>query len=152
MAPFEVSFAFLGTLRLLLGFEMSSKVLLGPTYVDYQLCFRNYSLTFFKTILALHGYFWTFKAIFWVEDRFKNVFGTYYCRLSILVLEVKSYLFNSDTIGAFLHFSGLFLGLVSGPKTFWGLLTSSNNFYFGAWLDIAILMNTKSSAFDFDFY
>ena len=70
----------------------------------------------------------------------------------------------------FLHFlgsSGLFLGLGSGPKTFWDLLTLTNNFYFGnialfcffetfsvgvgvGWLDIAILLKTKSSAFDFD--
>ena len=63
--------------------------------------------------------------IFGVEARFKDIFGTYLCCQSTLVLEVQPYLFvfNSARFGAFFHFLGLlwlFLGLGSGSKTFFG--------------------------------
>ena len=63
--------------------------------------------------------------MFGVEVRFKNIFGTYLCSESTLVLEVQPYLFafTSPKFGAFLPFLGLWglcLGLRSGSKTFLG--------------------------------
>ena len=71
------------------------------------------------------GHFWSFGAIFGVGVRFKNIFGTYLCSQSTLVLEVQPYLFafTSAKFWAFLPFLdlwGLFLGLRSGSKTFLG--------------------------------
>ena len=124
------------------------------------------------------GPFWTFfgpfGAIFGgllVRVRFKNIFGTYLCKQSSLVLEIQPYLLFliRPSLGPFLHFLGLwgyFWGWGQVQQLFWDLLTYTNNFYFGiialfcffetfsgggGWLDIAILMKTKSSAFDFDF-
>ena len=68
----------------------------------------------FSTFWALQGYFfWPVGAIFGVEVRLKNIFGTYKCRLSIFVLEVWPYLFvlHSAKFWAFFLFlspSGLF--------------------------------------------
>ena len=81
-------------------------------------------------MLGLFALFGPFGAIFGVGVRFKNIFGTYQCRLSIFVSEVQPYLFifNSAKFWAFLHFlgpSGLFFGLLglflgsrSGSKIF----------------------------------
>ena len=68
-------------------------------------------------------------AVFWVEVRLENIFGTYKCRLSIFVLKVQPYLlvFHSAKFWAFLHFLGslgLFFGFGSGSKTF---LEPTNN-------------------------
>ena len=60
-------------------------------------------------------YFWPFRAIFWsfravfgVRVRFKNIFGTYLCSQSTLVLEVQPYLFafTSAKFGAFFALFG----------------------------------------------
>ena len=80
---------------------------------------------FFSIRLTIFHLFGTLRVIFWVIVRFKNFFGTYLCKQLTLVLEVQPYLFvfTSAKFGAFLHFwglSGLFLGLGSGSKTFWG--------------------------------
>ena len=76
----------------------------------------------FGAFFALFG---PLGAIFVVEVRFKNIFGTYLCSQSTLVLEVHSYLFafTSAKLGTFLPFlgfGGLFLGLRSSSKTFLG--------------------------------
>ena len=75
--------------------------------------------------------FWPYGAIFCIEVRFKNIFGTHLCRLYIFVLEVQPYLFVfiSAKFWAFLHFLGstvifffdllgLFLESRSGSKIF----------------------------------
>ena len=64
--------------------------------------------------------FWSFGAIFGVGVRFKNIFGTYLCSQSTLVLVVQPYLFafTLAKFGAFLPFLGLFLGSRSGSKKF----------------------------------
>ena len=70
------------------------------------------------------GPFWILPELFlefWSGS--KTLFRTYLVKQSTLVLEVQFYLFvfDSATIGAFLHFldpSELILGLESGSKTF----------------------------------
>ena len=127
---------FLGSLGLFLGLRSGSKTILEPIIVDYQFLFWNYSPIFLFLIGPNFGSFCTFWAlrdvffcpvevIFGDEVRFKNIFGTYYCRLSIFLLEVQHYLFvfHSSKSWAFLQFLGslgLFWGLESGPKTFLG--------------------------------
>ena len=75
--------------------------------------------------VAFGAIFWSFGAIFGVGVRFKNIFGTYLCSQSTLVLEVQPYLF-AFTLAKFWPFlpflglCGLFLGLRSGSKTFLG--------------------------------
>ena len=129
MAPFEVSFAFLGTLRLLLGFGMSSKDLLGPTYIHCQLWFCKYSpifLILFRPNLGLFfGLFGPLGAIFGVGVRFKNIFGTYLCRQSSLVFRSTSifFVFNLAKFGAsfalFWPFRAIFLGLRGLVRMSW---------------------------------
>ena len=51
--------------------------------------------------------FWSFGAIFGVGVRFKNIFGTYLCSQSTLVLEVQPYLF-AFTLAKFGAFFALF--------------------------------------------
>ena len=58
--------------------------------------------------MALWGYFLVlFGAIFGVGVRFKNIFGTYLCSLSILVLELQPYIF-AFTLAKFEAFFALF--------------------------------------------
>ena len=66
---------------------------------------------FFALFWALRGYFfWPFGAYCVVGVRFKNIFGTYLCRKSTLVLEIQPYLFvyNLAKFGAFFTFFGPF--------------------------------------------
>ena len=79
-------------------------------------------------------FFWSVGAFFGVEIRFKNIFGTYLCSQSTLVLEVQPYIFafTSAKFGgifalfgplgfffcSFLDPLGLFLESGSGSKTF----------------------------------
>ena len=82
--------------------------------------------TSFAFFWALQGYLlFTLWGYFWVQVRFKNIFGAYLCRQLSLVLDVQPdlFVFNSAKFGAILHFLGLselFLGLGSGSKTFLG--------------------------------
>ena len=91
--------------------------------------------------------------MFGVGVRFKNIFGTYLCSQSTLVLEVQPYLF-AFTSAKFWGFFALFgpLGAILGVevrfKTLFGTHLCRQSTLV---LDIAILMKTKSSAFDFDF-
>ena len=64
----------------------------------------------FGQILGLFALFGLFGAIFEDRIRFKNIFGTYLCRQSTLVLEVQLYLvaFTSVKFGAFLALFGPF--------------------------------------------
>ena len=145
-APFWIFFCPMG---LFLGSRSGSKTVLEPTNVDYQFLFWKYSPIFlflirpnfgpFCTFWALRGYFfWSYGAIFGVQVRFKNVFGTYWCRLSIFVLEVQPYLyvFNSGKfltfLGPLVFFGqlGLFLGSRSGSKTFLEPTTVNYQFLF----------------------
>ena len=109
---------FFGPLGLIVWLGSGSKTFLEPTYVDNQLWFWKYSHIFLFSIWPHLGpflhFFGTFGAIFWpfgaycvVGVRFKNIFGTYLCRKSTLVLEIQPYLFvyNLAKFGAFfLHF------------------------------------------------
>ena len=56
------------------------------------------------------AFFWPFGAYCVVGVRFKNIFGTYLCRKSTLVLEIQPYLFvyNLAKFGAFFTFFGPF--------------------------------------------
>ena len=103
------------------GLGSDSKNLLLPTYIDNQLWFWKYSHIFLFSIWPHLGpflhFFGTFGAIFWpfgaycvVGVRFKNIFGTYLCRKSTLVLEIQPYLFvyNLAKFGAFFTFFGPF--------------------------------------------
>ena len=71
------------------------------------------------------GFYWPVGAIFGVEVRLENIFGTYKCRLSIFVLEVQPYLFvfHSAKFWAFFALFGL-LGAIFGVgvrfKNFFG--------------------------------
>ena len=69
-------------------------------------------LHFFGSFGAI---FWSFWAIFGVGIRFKNIFGTYLCSQSTLVLEVQLYLF-AFTLAKFWAFFALFgpLGAIFG--------------------------------------
>ena len=79
-------------------------------------CFESTALSFcfkFCQILGLFSLFEPFGvfflpvgAIFGVEVRLENIFGTYKCRLSTFVLEVQPYLFDFDlaTFGASCNF------------------------------------------------
>ena len=125
---------FLGLSGLFFGLGSDSKNLLLPTYIDNQLWFWKYSHIFLFSIWPHLGpflhFFGPFGAIFWpfgaycvVGVRFKNIFGTYLCRQSTLVLESQPHLFifNLVIFGAFFTFLGLsrlFLGWRSGSKTF----------------------------------
>ena len=70
-------------------------------------------------ILTLHfgAIFWFFGAIFGVGVKFKNIFGTYLCSQSTLVLEVQPYLFafTSAKFGAFFALFGP-LGAIFGVE------------------------------------
>ena len=68
--------------------------------LKFNLEIETWNWTQFGPFFAI---FWSFRAIFGVGVRFKYFFGTYLCRQSTLVLEVKPYLFvfNLATIGAF---------------------------------------------------
>ena len=124
---------FLGLSGLFFGLGSDSKNLLLPTYIDNQLWFWKYSHIFLFSIWPHLGpflhFFGPFGAIFWpfgaycvVGVRFKNIFGTYLCRQSTLVLESQPHLFifNLVKFGAFfelfLGLSGLFFGLGSDSK------------------------------------
>ena len=80
-------------------------------------CFKfGQILGLFCTFLGPFGAtFWFFGAIFGVGIRFKNIFGTYLCSQSTLVLEVQLYLFafTSAKFGAFFTLFGP-LGLLFG--------------------------------------
>ena len=111
-------------------------------------CFGSTALSFcfkFSRILGLFSLFESFGvfflsvgAIFGVEVRLENIFGTYKCRLSIFVLEVQPYLFvfHSAKFWAFFcifwALRGYFWGWGQVQKLFWDLLTQTNNFYFGS--------------------
>ena len=112
---------FLGLSGLFFGLGSDSKKLLLPTYIDNQLWFWKYSHIFLFSIWPHLGpflhFFGSFRAIFlavWglcvVGVRFKNIFGTYLCRKSTLVLEIQPYLFvyNLAKFGAFFTFFGPF--------------------------------------------
>ena len=101
-------------------------------YVNNQLWFWKYSFIFlfysatFRAFLHFFGPFgailFPFGAFFEVRVRFKNIFGTYACRQSTLVLEILPYLFifNSAKFGVFCTFwvfRGYFLAHWS---YFWG--------------------------------
>ena len=70
--------------------------------------------TFFWPFWAI---FWSFRAIFGVGVRFKNIFGTYLCSQSTLLLEVQPYLFafTSAKFGAFFALFGP-LGAIFGVE------------------------------------
>ena len=72
----------------------------------------------FALFWALRGYlFGTFGAFFGVRARLKNIFGTYLCCQSTLVLEVQPYLFvfNLAKFGAFFALLGPF-GAIFGVR------------------------------------
>ena len=112
-------------------------------------CFESTALSFcfkFGQILDLFhffnpselSFFLTVGAVFGVEVRLENIFGTYKCRLSIFVLEVQLYLlvFHSAKFWAFFcifwALRGYFWGWGQVQKPLWDLLTQTNNFYFGS--------------------
>ena len=147
-------------------------------------CFGSTALSFcfkFGRILGLFSLFEPFGvfflsvgAIFGVEVRLENIFGTYKCRLSIFVLEVQPYLFvfHSAKFWAFFALFGL-LGAIFGVgvrfKNFFGtclhrlttfilevqLYLASLKLsrvagwlggWVAGWLENLILMKTQSSA------
>ena len=123
-------------------------------------CFGSTALSFyfkFGQILGLFSLFEPFGvffflpvgAIFGVEVRLKNIFGTYKCRLSIFVLEVQPYLlvFHSAKFWAFFAFFGLFgaiFGVGVRSKNFFGTcLHRLTNFIFEVWLYLASLKHSR---------
>ena len=82
-------------------------------------CFKfGHILGLFCTFFGPFGdIFWSFGAIFGVGIRFKNIFGTYLCSQSTLVLEVQPYLFafTSAKFGAFFALFGP-LGAIFGVE------------------------------------
>ena len=83
----------------------------------------TFSASFALFLGPLGLFFCSLGAIVGVGVRFKNIFGTYLCSQSSLVLEVQPYIFafTSAKFGAFfavLGLWGLFWGLRSGSKTF----------------------------------
>ena len=89
--------------------------------LEVQLClFVFNSATFwasFALFLPFWAIFWSFRAVFGVGVRFKNIFGTYLCSQSTLVLEVQPYLFafTSAKFGAFFALFG-HLGAIFGVE------------------------------------
>ena len=77
------------------------------------------------------------ETIFGVEVKFKNLFGTYKCRLSIFVLEVQPYFFCfsfGQILGPFCTFwapRGYFCGWGQVQKLSWNLPMYTINFGFG---------------------
>ena len=61
--------------------------------------------------------FWSFRAVFGVGVRFRNMFGTYLCSQSTLLLEVQPYLFafTSAKFGAVFALFGP-LGTIFGVR------------------------------------
>ena len=93
---------------------------LGPSNLEHQLWFWKYSRIFLLLLrpnLGLFSLFGPLGAIFGVEVRFKNIFGTYLCSQSTLVLEVQPYLFafTSAKFGAFFALFGP-LGAIFGVE------------------------------------
>ena len=86
-------------------------------------CFKfGHIFCLFCTFFGPLGFIvWSFGAIFAVRFRFKNIFGTYLCSESTLVLKVQPYLFAFTLVifGAFFHFSGPFGSIF---LALWGLL------------------------------
>ena len=82
---------------LLFGLGSSWKTFLEPTYVDNQLWFGSTALSFCFKFGHLFGpllhFFGSSGAIFGIGMRFKNIFGTFLCSQSTLVLKVQPYLF-----------------------------------------------------------
>ena len=99
----------------------------------------------FALFWALRGYFfgpsWPFGAIFVVGVRLKNIFGTYLCRQSTLVLKLQPYLyvFNSAKFGALYSLFGPF-------RAIFGVGVKFKNF-FGAYLHrlTTLLLTGKSN-------
>ena len=93
----------------------------------------------------LRGYFfgpsWPFGAIFVVGVRLKNIFGTYLCRQSTLVLKLQPYLyvFNSAKFGALYSLFGPF-------RAIFGVGVKFKNF-FGTYLHrlTTLLLTGKSN-------
>ena len=121
-------FALFTLLKLFFELGSGSKTFLGPTYLKINFGFGSTGLSFcfwFDHILDLFfTFFWPFEAIFWyfqavfgVGVRFKNIFGTYLCSQSTLVLEVQPYLFafTSAKFGAFFALFGP-LGAIFGVE------------------------------------
>ena len=122
-----------------LGSRSGSKTFLEPTNVDYQFLFWKYRPIFLFLIRPTFGpfctfwalrFFWSVGAIFGVKVRFKNIFGTYMCIQSTLVLEVPPYLFvfASAIFGAFFALFWLFWLI-------FGVGVRSKNFLGPTWIN-----------------
>ena len=106
----------------------------GCTAISF--CFQfGHIWGLFCTFLGPSGlFFWPFGAYCVVGVRFKNIFGTYLCRKSTLVLEIQSYLFvyNLVEFGAFFTFLGL-------PRLFLWLRSSSTKFLRPTYINLQLL-------------
>ena len=101
---------------------------LAPSVLEFQpifFCFELFPFrAFFKPVFGTFELFWgACRSYFWGWGQAKNIFATFSCRLSNLVLEVDPYLSvsNSATFWAFFALfgpSGAILGLRLGSKTF----------------------------------
>ena len=103
---------------------------------------------FFKPVFGTFELFGrACRSYFWGWGQAKNIFATFSCRLSNLVLEVDPYLSvsNSATFWAFFALfgpPGLFWGWGQVQRLFWKLLTQTNNFYFAS-IALSCLFETR---------
>ena len=101
---------------------------LAPSVLEFQPIFFCLELfpfqAFFKPVFGTFELFWgACRSYFWGWGQAKNIFATFSCRLSNLVLEVDPYLSvsNSATFWAFFALfgsSGAILRPGLGSKTF----------------------------------
>ena len=100
---------------------------LAPSVLEFQPIFfvlNSFPFGPFKPVFWTFELFWgACRSYFWGWGQAKNIFATFSCRLSNLVLEVDPYLSfsNSATFWAFFALfgsSGAILGSELGSKTF----------------------------------